>query len=59
MIILLPGQEPKKKKPRKQEPVSAVSDTTIVNERKADSIYLKQSVHMEKLDSIINEKQKK
>ena len=58
MIILLPGQEPKKKKTPKQEPVKIVVDTTVVSERFADSIYLRQSIQMNQLDSLIKEKKK-
>lgn len=59
--MTLNSQEPDNKRKAKKEqlPVRAFSDTTIVNEHKADTLYLKQSVHMNALDSLIQEKQKK
>lgn len=58
ILIVSKGQEPEKK----QQPVQ---DTTVVQierhvaERPADTLYLKQSLAMDKLDSLIQEKQKK
>lgn len=53
------SQEPAAKK--KEKPTHAsmiVQDTTIVT-READSLYVKQSIVMNRLDSLIQEKQKK
>ena len=56
------SQEPKtKKQEKKQEPEKAafaVPDTTKA-ERPADTLYLEQAKVLNKLDSMINEKQKK
>lgn len=64
IISLAAAQEPAKKtkKEKKQEPKSAnVIDTITVSkvERAADTLYLEQSIVLNKLDSLIQEKQKK
>ncbi len=51
------SQDPESKKKR-NEPVKIIVDTTVVVERFADSIYLQQSIQMDRLDSLINEKKK-
>ena len=53
------SQEPANKKKAKNEPVKIIVDTTVVVERKADTLYLKQSLVMDGLDSLIQEKQNK
>ena len=58
MIILLPGQDPEKKS-KKPQSAKIIVDTTIVSERAADTIYMEQTKVISKLDSLIQEKQKK
>jgi len=62
IISFMAGQEPAKKiKKKKDQPPAVVVDTITVStvERAADTIYLEQSIVLDKLDSLIQEKQKK
>lgn len=52
------GQEPDHKQKKAKKPVRVFVDTTIVNERFADTIYLQQSLAINILDSLIKEQKK-
>lgn len=56
--LMMTGQEPTKKQ-KKQQPVKIIVDTTVISERAADTIFMKQSIALNELDSLIQEKQKK
>jgi len=65
MVVLLSicammglGQEPDHKQKKAKKPVRVFVDTTIVNERFADTIYLQQSLAINILDSLIKEQKK-
>jgi len=55
------SQEPTKENKRraKQAPAKVIVDTTTTVSRPADTLYLEQSIVLNKLDSLIQEKQKK
>ena len=55
------SQEPteKNKKRAKQPSAKIVVDTTATSVRAADTLYLEQSLALDELDSLIQEKQKK
>lgn len=63
ILLTVNSQEPtkKQKKERKEQVPAHVYDTTTVSvaKRAADTLYMEQSIVLNKLDSLIQEKQKK
>ena len=59
--LIVISQEPTKenRKRAQQQPYKVVLDTTVTASRSADTLYLQQSLHLDRLDSLILEKQKR